>query len=61
MNTDQVEGRLEPVTGHIKEAAGTVVGNKKLEAEGRIDQVAGKTQSNYGDAKEKAADAVKKI
>lgn len=61
MNKDQVEGRLETVKGHIKEAAGKVVGNKKLEAEGRIDQVTGKTQSNYGDAKEKAADAVKKI
>ncbi len=61
MNKDQVEGRLETAKGHIKETAGKLVGNKSLEAEGRLDQVSGKTQSNYGDAKEKAADSLKKI
>lgn len=59
MNEDQVKGRAETVKGHIKEAAGKVVGNERLEAEGKADQVAGKTQSTYGDVKEDVKDAVK--
>ena len=56
MNKDQVKGRVEQVKGSVKEATGKVVGNGKLEAEGKIDKVTGKTQATYGDVK----DAVKK-
>ena len=60
MNKDQVKGRVEQVKGSVKEATGKVVGNEKLEAEGKIDKAAGKTQATYGDVKEDAKDAVKK-
>ncbi|HZT56650.1 MAG TPA: CsbD family protein [Burkholderiaceae bacterium] len=60
MNKDQVKGRVEQVKGSIKEAAGKVVGNEKLEAEGKVDKAAGKTQAVYGDLKEDVKDAVKK-
>lgn len=60
MNEDQVKGRLEQAKGHIKEAVGKVTGNESLKQEGRVDQAAGKVQSNYGDLKEDAKDAVKK-
>jgi uncharacterized protein YjbJ (UPF0337 family) len=60
MNKDQVKGRVEQVKGNIKEAAGKVVGNDKLKAEGQVDQAAGKTQATYGDLKEDVKDAVKK-
>ena len=59
MNKDQVEGRVDQAKGKIKELAGKVVGNEKLEAEGNVDQASGKVQSTYGDTKEKAKDAVK--
>ncbi len=59
MNQDQVKGRAEAAKGHVKEAVGKVVGSEKLKAEGQVDQVAGKTQANYGDAKETVKDAVK--
>lgn len=59
MNKDQVKGRVEEAKGHVKEAAGKVVGNERLQGEGLADQAAGKTQKNYGDAKEKVKDAVK--
>ena len=60
MNKDQVKGRFEQVKGNIKEAAGKVVGNDKLKAEGQVDQAAGKTQATYGDLKEDVKDAIKK-
>lgn len=60
MNKDQVKGRVEEAKGSVKEAAGKVVGNPDLQAEGTVDKAAGKAQANYGDAKEKVKDAIKK-
>jgi uncharacterized protein YjbJ (UPF0337 family) len=60
MNKDQVKGRVEQAKGSVKEAAGKVVGNQKLEAEGKIDKATGKTQATYGDVKAGIKDAVKK-
>ena len=59
MNKDQVAGRVEEAKGKLKEVAGKVVGNEKLEGEGIADQAAGKVQKTYGDIKEKAKDAIK--
>jgi uncharacterized protein YjbJ (UPF0337 family) len=59
MNKDQVNGRVEQAKGNIKEAAGKVVGNDKLKAEGQINQATGKAQATYGDLKEDVKDAVK--
>lgn len=60
MNKHQVEGRLEQAKGAIKEVAGKAVGNDRLQGEGMADKAAGKTQANYGDAKEKVKDSAKK-
>ena len=60
MNKDQVKGRVEEVKGAIKEGTGKVVGNPRLEGEGKADKVAGKTQEAWGDAKEKAKDLIDK-
>jgi uncharacterized protein YjbJ (UPF0337 family) len=59
MNKDQVNGRVETAKGNVKEAAGKVVGNDRLAAEGRADQAAGKVQSGVGDLKNKAGNAIK--
>lgn len=58
MNQDQVKGRVEDAKGKLKEVAGKVTDNERLKGEGRADQVAGKTQAGYGDAKEKVKDAI---
>jgi uncharacterized protein YjbJ (UPF0337 family) len=60
MNKDQVKGRMEQAKGSVKEATGKVVGNKDLEAEGKVDKAGGKAQATYGDIKEDVKDAVKK-
>ena len=60
MNKDQVKGRVEQAKGSVKEATGKVVGNQKLETEGKIDKSTGKAQADFGDLKEDVKDALKK-
>jgi len=59
MNKDQVKGRIETAKGDIKEAAGKMVGNERLKAEGRAEQAAGKVQSTAGDVKNNVGNAIK--
>lgn len=61
MNKDQVKGAVEQGKGKLKEVAGELTGNESLEREGEADQVKGKIQKNYGDAKENVKDAIDKI
>ncbi|MEP7057056.1 MAG: CsbD family protein [Caldimonas sp.] len=58
MNKDQVKGRVEEVKGSVKETTGKAVGNRDLEAEGKVEKAGGKAQATYGDTKEKAKDIV---
>ncbi|MEJ0070043.1 MAG: CsbD family protein [Pseudomonadota bacterium] len=55
MDKDRVAGAGKELKGNIKEAAGKVVGDKKLETEGKIDKVAGKVQNAVGQAKGRGA------
>lgn len=62
MDNEHVKGATDTVIGKTKEAAGHVTGNKKLETEGKVDQVKGAAHNAAGDARdagEKAIDAVK--
>ena len=59
-NKDQVEGRVKEAKGSIKELAGKLVGNEKLEAKGAMQKVVGKAQAKFGDVKQKVKDAAKK-
>jgi len=61
MNKDQVKGRMETAKGDIKEAAGKMVGNQKLQGEGLVDQAKGKAQAGYGDAKEQVKKGIDRI
>ena len=51
-NEDQSEGRAKDIGGKIKETAGDLTGNEKMKREGQADQVEGKVQKGFGDAKE---------
>ena len=44
MDKDRIEGAAEQAKGKVKEVAGKVTGDSKLEGEGKADQVAGKIQ-----------------
>ena len=60
MHKDTVKGATKEATGSIKEAAGKVTGNERLEAEGAAEKIAGKIQKGVGDLKDAARDALKK-
>jgi len=57
MNKDRVEGSFDQAKGKVKEVAGKVTGDAKLEAEGKADQVSGKIQNAVGGAKDKMKEA----
>ncbi|WP_295987378.1 CsbD family protein [uncultured Variovorax sp.] len=61
MNKDTVDGNLKQVKGSVKEALGKVTGNKRLEAEGATEKLAGKAQEAVGKTREAAKDAADKL
>jgi uncharacterized protein YjbJ (UPF0337 family) len=45
MDKDRIEGAAQQTKGALKEAAGKVLGDKKLETDGKADKAAGKVQN----------------
>jgi uncharacterized protein YjbJ (UPF0337 family) len=52
MDKDRIEGAAEQAKGKVKEVAGKITGDSKLEGEGKADQVAGKIQNTIGGIKD---------
>jgi uncharacterized protein YjbJ (UPF0337 family) len=48
MDKDRVAGSAKEAKGAVKEAAGKIVGDAKLKAEGHADKAAGKVQNAIG-------------
>ena len=48
MDEDRIKGAAENVGGKIKEAAGKLVGDSKLQGEGVADQAEGRVQNTVG-------------
>ena len=53
-------GKSEKSKGKVKEAVGSLTGNKKLESEGKIDRRAGGTKEKIGRVKGKVEGVVEK-
>ena len=58
MNKDSIEGSLDQAKGKMKEVAGKVTGDTKLETEGKADQIKGKVQNTIGGMKDSIKEAV---
>ena len=58
MDKDRIEGAAKQAKGAIKDAAGKVTGDTKLQAEGKTDKVEGKVQNTVGGMKDKAREAL---
>jgi uncharacterized protein YjbJ (UPF0337 family) len=54
-NDDEVKGKWDNLKGRAKQAAGAVTGNKKMEAEGAAERVAGAAEKKVGEIERKAA------
>ena len=52
MDKDRIKGATDQAKGSIKEAAGKVTGDSKLQAKGTLDNAKGKVESAIGGAKD---------
>jgi uncharacterized protein YjbJ (UPF0337 family) len=59
MDKDRVVGSAKHVKGAVKQAVGKVVGDAKLESEGKADRIEGKVQNAIGGLKDTVKDALK--
>ena len=60
MDKNRIEGSIKEVKGAAKETIGKVVGDAKLESEGKAERAEGKIQNAIGGLADKVRDAVKK-
>jgi uncharacterized protein YjbJ (UPF0337 family) len=59
MDKDRVKGMAQQGKGGMKEAAGKVMGDEKLKAEGKMDKMEGKVRNAVGGVKDAVRDADK--
>lgn len=59
MHKDQIKGAGKQMKGAVKDAVGGLTGNTKMQAEGKMDKVAGRAEQKIGEAKDRARDALK--
>jgi uncharacterized protein YjbJ (UPF0337 family) len=52
MDKDRVKGSAQQAKGFVKETAGKVTGDSKLETEGKADKMAGKVRNTVGGMKD---------
>ena len=52
MDKDRIKGSAKQAKGALKEAAGKVTGDTKLQADGKADKTAGKIQNAVGGVKD---------
>ncbi len=45
---NRAEGTVDHVKGRVKDAAGSLTGDREMEAEGKFDQVKGKVKDTLG-------------
>jgi uncharacterized protein YjbJ (UPF0337 family) len=59
MDKEHVKGAADKASGTIKDAAGNLTGNEKLQAEGKLDKAKGEAREFVGDVKDAAKKADK--
>jgi uncharacterized protein YjbJ (UPF0337 family) len=59
MDKDRIAGAAREIKGALKDAAGKIIGNEKLQAEGKADKLAGKVQNALGQVKDDVIEALK--
>ena len=57
MDKDRIKGSADQAKGAVKDAAGKLTGDTKLQAEGKADKLKGKVESAVGGAKDAIRDA----
>ena len=52
MDKEHIKGAADKASGAVKEGAGKITGNEKLEAEGKFDKAKGEVRQGVGDVKD---------
>jgi uncharacterized protein YjbJ (UPF0337 family) len=60
MDKDRIKGSAKQLFGGVKQAAGKLVGDAKLEAEGQAQKVAGAVQNTVGGMKDAVRETIAK-
>ncbi len=60
MNKERIKGAAEKAMGSVKDTAGKLTGNTKLQAEGKLDKAKGRVRSAVGNAKDAARESSRK-
>jgi uncharacterized protein YjbJ (UPF0337 family) len=61
MDKEHVKGAADNLVGKTKEAIGNATGNKKLETQGRVDQLKGTAHNAAGNVKDAAKEAIENV
>jgi uncharacterized protein YjbJ (UPF0337 family) len=61
MDKDRIEGAARQAKGAVKETAGKIAGDAKLQAEGAAEKLNGKLQNAVGGARDALRDAVSNL
>jgi uncharacterized protein YjbJ (UPF0337 family) len=61
MDKDRIAGAARGIKGSIKEAIGKVVGDAKLQSDGKAERTAGKIQNAVGGMKDTVREIVKGV
>jgi uncharacterized protein YjbJ (UPF0337 family) len=61
MDSEHIKGAADKVKGAVKDTAGKVTGDEKMQAEGKMDKAKGAAHNAVGDAKDTARDAIASI
>jgi uncharacterized protein YjbJ (UPF0337 family) len=60
VDKDRIAGAAKAIKGSVKEAVGTVVGDVKLQSDGKAERTEGKIQNAVGGMKDTVREIVKK-
>ena len=61
MNRNELQGKKENIKGRVKEAVGTLTGNKNLESEGANERAEGAARARLGKASRKIGEAIEDL
>ena len=53
MNKHHIKGTVGRIKGAVKESTGKAIGNRKMQAKGKLDKAKGKLERVVGDVKDK--------
>jgi uncharacterized protein YjbJ (UPF0337 family) len=59
MDKDRIKGAADQAKGTVKEVTGKIIGDAKLQTEGKADKAKGKVENAIGGVKDAARDAVR--